>query len=68
MNAEKQSALKKIEKSAAKFFDLSDAIWENPELSLTALALLHTPPISKPGLSHRLKRIEKFANEALKKR
>lgn len=42
--------------------------YENPELSLTALALLHTPPISKPGLSHRLKRIEKFANEALKKR
>lgn len=41
--------------------------YENPELSLTALALLHTPPISKPGLSHRLKRIEKFANEALKK-
>ena len=41
--------------------------YENPELSLTSLALLHTPPISKPGLSHRLKRIEKFANEALKK-
>ena len=34
MNAEKQSALKEIEKSAEKFFDLSDAIWENPELSL----------------------------------
>ena len=39
--------------------------YENPELSLTALALLHTPPISKPGLSHRIKRIESFATEAL---
>ncbi len=41
--------------------------YENPELSLARLAMLHTPPISKPGLSHRLKRIEKFATDALKK-
>lgn len=42
--------------------------YENPELSLANLAALHTPPISKPGLSHRLKRIEEMTAEAKKKR
>ena len=41
--------------------------YENPELSLSRLAALHTPSISKPGLSHRLKKIEEIANELLKK-
>lgn len=41
--------------------------YSNPELSLSRLAALHTPPISKPGLSHRLKRIEEIAEELLKK-
>lgn len=35
--------------------------YDNPDLSLAQLAALHTPAISKPGLSHRLKRIEEFA-------
>lgn len=41
--------------------------YANPELSLMRLAALHTPPISKPGISHRLKRIEKIAEDATKK-
>ena len=40
--------------------------YENPEFSLSRLAAVHTPAISKPGLSHRLKRIEKIAKEALR--
>ncbi len=34
MNSQKQSALAEIKKSAEKFFELSDTIWEHPELSL----------------------------------
>ena len=30
---------------------------DNPDISLTELAALHTPPISKSGLNHRLSRI-----------
>ena len=35
----------------------------NPELSLKALASLHTPPITKSGLNHRLEKIIKIAEE-----
>ena len=42
--------------------------YENPELSLSNLAQLHTPPITKPGLSHRLKKIVEITAEAKKKR
>ncbi len=38
---------------------------ENPELSLAELALTFDPPISKSGLSHRLKRITSFAKERM---
>lgn len=34
---------------------------ENPELSLTELAKMFSPPISKSGLNHRLKRLEEEA-------
>lgn len=36
---------------------------ENPESSLTELALMHVPPISKSGLNHRL---QKLSNESKK--
>ena len=36
---------------------------ENEELSLSELALLHEPPISKSGLNHRLEKICKAAEE-----
>lgn len=35
----------------------------NRDLSLSQLALLSVPPISKPGLSHRLKRLTAIADE-----
>ena len=41
--------------------------YDNPDLSLSQLAAIHTPAISKPGLSHRLKRIEEFAMQNNKK-
>ena len=41
--------------------------YKNPELSLSRLATLHTPTISKSGLSHRLKRIEEYASRCIKK-
>lgn len=40
---------------------------EHSELSLAQLAAIITPPISKPGLSHRLRRITAIAEELLEK-
>ena len=40
---------------------------EHKDLSLSQLAAIITPPISKPGLSHRLKKITAIAEELLKK-
>lgn len=39
-----------------------------PDYSLTRLAAMFTPPISKPGLSHRLNKIIEFSEVALGKR
>lgn len=36
---------------------------ENPDLSLTELAEIHTPPISKSGLNHRLSKITELAKK-----
>lgn len=41
--------------------------YDNPGLSLSELAAIFEPPISKSGLSHRLRRITAFANERMKK-
>ena len=38
---------------------------EHRDLSLSQLAAVITPPISKPGLSHRLKKIMELANDLL---
>lgn len=38
------------------------------DLSLSQLAAICVPPLSKPGISHRLNRIVKFADEILKDR
>ena len=40
----------------------------NPEATLSELALLHTPPITKSGLNHRLKKLSELAGEAQKNR
>ena len=37
---------------------------KNPEASLTELAALMEPPISKPAMNHRLKKIVEIAKEA----
>lgn len=39
---------------------------ENPESSLTELAAMMEPPISKPAMNHRLKKLSLFAKEAVK--
>lgn len=36
---------------------------QNPDLSLSELASIHTPPISKSGLNHRLKKLTEFAQK-----
>ena len=38
---------------------------EHPEMSLTELAAQSQPPLSKPGMSHRLKRIVAMAKAAV---
>ena len=38
---------------------------QNPEASLTELAAMMTPPISKPAMNHRLKKIVELAKEAV---
>ncbi|MDD6265968.1 MAG: DNA-binding protein WhiA [Clostridia bacterium] len=37
--------------------------YENPALSLSELALMHNPPITKSGLTNRLKKIRETANK-----
>ncbi|MBQ8078250.1 MAG: DNA-binding protein WhiA, partial [Eubacterium sp.] len=36
---------------------------ENPDLSLSELALMFNPPISRSGANHRLQRLIKIADE-----
>ena len=57
-------------KEAALFEELPDKLrhtaelrLENPELSLTELAELFDPPMTKSGLSHRFRRIAELAGE-----
>ena len=40
---------------------------ENPDMSLSQLALHSTPPISKSGITHRMSRIIRIGEELLKK-
>ena len=40
---------------------------DNPEATLTELAAMHTPPITKSGLNHRLEKIMAFYEKALRK-
>ncbi len=41
---------------------------ENPDLSISGLAAIATPPISKPGLSHRLNKILAIAEQKIGKK
>ena len=50
----------------AKLLQAATARLENPEASLTELAMMMNPPISKPAMNHRLKNLVALAQEARK--
>lgn len=52
-----------LEKLPAKLSCAARARLENPEASLTELAALMEPPISKPAMNHRLKKLIELAKE-----
>ena len=47
----------------AKLQQAAAAREKNPEVSLTELAAMMEPPISKPAMSHRLKKLVQIAQE-----
>lgn len=53
-----------LEKLPAKLHSAAKARIENPEASLTELAAMMEPPISKPAMNHRLKKLLQAAKEA----
>ena len=53
-----------VENLPAKLQQAIEAREANPEASLTELAALMDPPISKPAMNHRLKKIAELAKEA----
>ena len=67
---EQLSAIRKLtelgllEQLPAKLQSAATARLENPEASLTELAALMEPPISKPAMNHRLKKLVQTAKEA----
>ena len=52
-----------MESLPIKLYQAAVAREDNPELSLTELAALMEPPITKPAMSHRLKRLVEMAKE-----
>lgn len=52
-----------LEKLSAKLYSAAIARLENPEASLTELAAMMDPPISKPAMNHRLKKLLQAAKE-----
>ena len=53
-----------MEHLPAKLLQAAKAREENPEASLTELAAMMEPPISKPAMNHRLKKLVEAAKEA----
>lgn len=49
----------------AKLFQAAEARLANPEASLTELAAMMQPPISKPAMNHRLQKLVKIAQEGM---
>ena len=47
-----------------KLQQAAEARLENPEASLTELAAMMEPPITKPAMNHRLKKLVSMAQEA----
>ncbi len=52
-----------LEQLPAKLLTAATARLENPEASLTELAAMMTPPISKPAMNHRLKNLVRLSKE-----
>ncbi len=52
-----------LEQLPAKLLQAAKARADNPESSLTELASMMEPPISKPAMNHRLKRLVELARE-----
>ena len=50
-------------KLPAKLQQAAVARMENPEASLTELAAMMEPPISKPAMNHRLQKLMQMAQE-----
>lgn len=55
-----------LEHLPVKLHQAAIAREQNPELSLTELAAMMEPPITKPAMNHRLKRLVAMAQEATK--
>lgn len=55
-----------METLPAKLHQAAKAREENPEASLSELAAMMEPPISKPAMNHRLKKLAELAKEAVK--
>ena len=55
-----------LEKLPTKLQQAAKAREENPEGSLTELAGMMDPPITKPAMNHRLKKLTELAKEAVK--
>lgn len=53
-----------LSKLPSKLQQAAQAREENPELSLTELAALMEPPITKPAMNHRMKKLIAMAQEA----
>jgi DNA-binding protein WhiA len=53
-----------LDKLPAKLLDAAQARLDNPEASLTELAAMMNPPISKPAMNHRFKKLILTAKEA----
>ena len=52
-----------LETLPTKIRQAAEARWANPESSLTELAAMMDPPISKPAMNHRLKKLMEMAKE-----
>jgi len=55
-----------LEQLPKKLYQAAVARLENPEASLTELAGLMEPPITKPAMNHRLKKLVEMAKETVK--
>ena len=55
-----------LEQLPAKILQAAIAREKNPEASLTELAAMMEPPITKPAMNHRLKKLVQMAQEVEK--